>query len=201
MCPILGPLPPEQFVREQLLAQHPALARDRAQVAAAAAHVRAEERLRWPIVNLELTVNQGDPTLSGTDVIGGVSFEAPVLSQRGGAIGRARAEQTLAETTREVDRLRLSSDLADGYAQANAAELRARALGLDVLPALEETRRMTEEGYRDGRVDLLRVLDAQRAVLDVRAAYVEAQAAWQRALADVERAMGSPLEEGPPRAP
>ena len=180
---------------------HPALARDRAQVAAAAAHVRAEERLRWPTVNLELTVNQGDPTLPGTDVIGGLSFEAPVLSLRKGAIERARAEQTLAETTSEVDRRRLSSALADGYAQAYAAELRARALGLEVLPALEESRRMTEEGYGDGRVDLLRVLEAQRALLEGRAAYVEAQAAWQRALADVERAMGSPLDEGPVRAP
>jgi cobalt-zinc-cadmium efflux system outer membrane protein len=200
-APDLGPLPSEQSLRQQVLAHHPALARDRAQVTAAAAHVRAEERLRWPIVNLELTVSQGDPTLSGTDVIGGISFEAPVLSQRRGAIGRARAEQTLAETTNELDRRRLSADLADGCAQANAAELRARALALEVLPALEETRRMTEEGYRDGRVDLLRVLDAQRAVLDGRASYVEAEAAWQRALADVERAVGAPLEGGAVLAP
>ena len=200
-APDLGRLPPEQTLRQQLWARHPALARDQAQIAAAAAHVRAEERLRWPIVNLELTVAQGDPTLPGTDVIGGLSFEAPVLSQRRGAVGRARAEQTLAETTNEIDRRRLSADLADGYAQANAAELRARALGLEVLPALEETRRMTEEGYRDGRVDLLRVLDAQRAVLDGRAGYVEAQAAWQRALADVERAVGAPLEGGAGLAP
>ncbi len=60
---------------------------------------------------------------------------------------------------------------------------------------------MTEEGYRDGRVDLLRVLDAQRAVRDGRAGYVEAQVAWQRALADVERAVGAPLEGGAGLAP
>jgi cobalt-zinc-cadmium efflux system outer membrane protein len=200
-APDLGPLPPEEAVRERVMARHPALARDRARITAANAHVRAEERLRWPIVNLQLTVAQGDPTLPGTDVIGGLSFEAPVLSQRGGAIRRARAEQMVAETTSELDRRRLEADLADGYAQAKAAELRARALGLEVLPALEEARRMTEEGYRDGRVDLLRVLDAQRAVLDGRSAYVEAQVAWQRALADVERAMGTPLAEGAGVAP
>ena len=199
--PDLGPLPPEEAARDRVVAHHPALERDRAQTAAAAAHVRAEQRLRWPIVNLQLTVNQGDPTLPGTDVIGGLSFEAPVLSQRGGAIGRAQAEQALAEATTEVDKRRLSSALADAYEQATAAELRARALGEEVLPALEETRRMTEEGYRDGRVDLLRVLEAQRAVLDGRLGYVEAQAAWQRALADVERAMGVPIAEGAAREP
>ena len=199
--PDLGPLPSEESARERALAQHPALERDRAQTAAAVSHLRAEQRLRWPVVNAQVTVSQGDPTLPGTDVIGGLSFEAPVLSQRGGAIARARAEQALAEETSEVEARRLSAQLADSYEQAQAAELRARALGQDVLPALEEARRMTEEGYRDGRVDLLRVLEAQRAVLDGRAGFVEAEAASQRALADVEHALGAPLERGAARAP
>jgi cobalt-zinc-cadmium efflux system outer membrane protein len=189
-APDLGPLPSPERAREQVIARHPALARDRAQGAAAAARVRAEQRQRWPVVSAQLTVNQGDPTLPGTDVIGGLSFEAPVLNQRGGAIDRARAEQTLAETTTDVEGRRLSAELDDAFAQARAAELRARALGAEVLPALEEARRMTEEGYRDGHVDLLRVLESQRAALEGRTAYVEARAAWQRARADVERALG-----------
>ena len=42
----------------------------------------------------------------------------------------------------------------------------SRSLATDVLPALTEVRRMTEEGYRDGRIDLLRLLDAQRVLLE-----------------------------------
>jgi len=198
--PDLGLLPSEESAHERVIA-HPTLARDRAQTGAAILHLRAEQRLRWPVVNAQVTVSQGDPTLPGTDVIGGLSFEAPVLSQRGGAIARARAEQALAEGTTELEGRRLSAQLSDSYQQAKAAELRARALGQEVLPALEEARRMTEEGYRDGRVDLLRVLEAQRAVLDGRAGYVEAEAEWQRALADVEHALGAPLELGAARAP
>ena len=53
---------------------------------------------------------------------------------------------------------------------------------------------MTEEGYRDGRVDLLRLLDAQRARLESQIALVDAQATWERALADVERAAGVRLD-------
>jgi outer membrane protein TolC len=60
---------------------------------------------------------------------------------------------------------------------------------------------MTEEGYRDGRVDLLRLIDAQRARLESRVAEVEAEAAWERALAEVERAAGVRLDRGGPRAP
>jgi outer membrane protein, heavy metal efflux system len=194
--PDLGPLPPEEGALERLLAQHPALKRDRAQTVAAAAHLRAEQRLRWPLVNAQVAVSQADPTLPGTDVIGGLSFEAPVLSQRGGAIARARAEQALAEATTDIETRRLGAQLTDAYRQAEGAGLRARVLAAEVLPALEEARRMTEEGYRDGRVDLLRVLETQRALLDGRAAHVEAQATWQRALADVERSMGTAADGG-----
>jgi cobalt-zinc-cadmium efflux system outer membrane protein len=175
------------------VADAPALRRDRADVAAAGARLRLEQRLRWPIVNLLLTVNQGDPTLPGTDVIAGVALDAPVLSLRGGAIARARAEQSVAETTLATDLRRLNAQLADAVARSEAAGARAAGLARDVLPALEQARQMTEEGYRDGRVDLLRVLEAQRAVLETRISQVEAQAGWQRALAEVEHAAGVTL--------
>jgi len=37
---------------------------------------------------------------------------------------------------------------------------------------------MTEEGYRLGRVDLIRLLDAQRALLESQLAAAEAEASW-----------------------
>ena len=181
------------------LVDHPTLRRDQAQVMAAMAHVRAEQRLRWPTLVAELTVNFRDPTLPGTDVIGGLSFEPPVLNLRGGAIARARAEQRLAESTTAVDVFRLKAALVDAFGRASGAETRARVLATEVLPSLEEVRRMTEEGYRDGRVDLLRLLDAQRAWLESRLAEVQAEASWQRALAEIERAAGINLAERPRR--
>jgi outer membrane protein, heavy metal efflux system len=187
----VGPLPAEPEAMARLYAQHPALRRDRAQADAAAARVRAEQRSRWPVVTAELAVAAGDPTVPGTDVVGGVSFEAPVLNQRGGPIARARAEQTLATWTTETELRRLEADLVAGYRQSESAAARAQTLTDDVIPALDEARRMTEEGYRDGRVDLLRVLEAQSAVRDAKLASVEARATWQRARADVERAVGA----------
>src|SRR5262249_35473937 len=158
--PGLPPVPPNLAALERALAEHPALRRDRAAVAAAAARVRAEQRLRWPVINAELAGNQLDPTLPATDVIGRFSVEAPVLSLRAGAIARAQAEQALAESSVVVGARQLSAQLADAYRRAEGAGARVRALAADVLPALEEVRRMTEEGYRDGRIDLLRVIDA-----------------------------------------
>jgi len=193
--PAIGPLPDEARALQQLFERHPALRRDRAQALAATQHVRAEQRARWPIVTAQLSVAADDPTTPGTDVIAGLSFEAPVLNLRGGPIARARAEQSLAELQAQSELRRLTAQLGDAYRQSEAAALRARALTNDVLPALEEALRMTEGGYRDGRVDLLRVLDVQRALLESRLAALEAQATWQRALAELERAIGTPVEE------
>jgi cobalt-zinc-cadmium efflux system outer membrane protein len=193
----LGPLPSESEALEHLSAQHPTLRRDRAQAEAAKRHVRAEQRLRWPIVTAQVSVAQGDPTLPATDVAAGLAFEAPVLSLRGGAIARARAEQALAEANADIDLRRLAAQLDDAYRASEGAALRARALEGEVLPALEEARRMTEDGYRDGRIDLLRVIDAQRAALDARLAALDARATWQHALADLERAIGATREGGP----
>ena len=182
------------------MAEHPILRWDRARIAAGAAHVRAEQRARWPTVTGDLTVNWHDPTLPATDVIAGIAFDAPVLSLRGGAIARARAEQKLAETTAETEQRRLAAALVDALGRAGGAGERSRTLATAVLPALDQAWRMNEEGYRDGRVDLLRLLDAQRVRLETRIAVVEAEAAWQRALADVERAAGVSLAVGSSRA-
>ena len=178
------------------VADHPLLRWDRARIAAGAAHVRAEQRARWPVIAADVTANWNDPTLPGNDLIAGLSFEAPVLNLRGGAIARARAEQRMAETTAETEQRRLAAALVDALGRASGAGERARILADSVLPALEEAWRMNEEGYRDGRVDLLRLLDAQRVRLETRIAVVEAEAAWQRALADVERAAGTSLGGG-----
>jgi cobalt-zinc-cadmium efflux system outer membrane protein len=183
------------------LSEHPSLHRDRALVMAATRHVQNQERLRWPTVTPELTVNQGDPTLPGTDVIVGLSLDLPVLSLRAGATARARAERALAETATSADRRRLLSELLDACRRMEGAGVKLRALREHVLPAMEEARDMTEEGYRSGRVDLVRLLEAQRALLESRLAETEAAAFWSRAVADVENAAGADVPTGGTHAP
>jgi cobalt-zinc-cadmium efflux system outer membrane protein len=128
-------------------------------------------------------------------VIGGASFELPILNARGGAIAHAQAQGELAEATRAFDAAHLRADLIDSFRRTEAAGERAHALGQRVLPAIEEARSMTEEGYRAGRADLIRVLEAQRAVVDARLSELDAISAWARAFADLERAGGQAFEE------
>jgi cobalt-zinc-cadmium efflux system outer membrane protein len=167
------------------------LHRGQDQVAAARAHVALEQRLRVPVPTAEVSVDYQDRTNEDrTDVIGGLSFELPLLSQRGGAIGRARAQLSSAATALTLDQRQLLADLGEAYYTTRAAGARARALRTVVLPAMEEARKMTEDGYREGRLDILRLLEAQRAVLDARLSSLDAAVAWCHALADLERASG-----------
>ncbi len=178
---------------------HPALRRDQAQVQAAGQHVRLEQRLRFPIVSAELVMNYGDPTLldaSGvqrTDLIVGASFELPVLSLRRGAIDRARAQRDVAEAAGSADTAHVRGELVDAFRRTEAASGRAREIARKALPAMEEAYSMTEESYKAGRSDLVRVLEAQRALVDLRLAQAEALATWARAFADLERASSGPL--------
>jgi cobalt-zinc-cadmium efflux system outer membrane protein len=193
---------PDLGILMAALARHPALERDRAQQGAATERVNLERRLRFPIVSAELIVNQWDPTLTDaqgvahTDVIGGAAFELPVLDQRGGSIARAERQAELADATTSLDAAHLRADLADAYHRTLAGAQRARQLGRYALPAMEEARAMTEESYRAGRADLVRVLEAHRAVLELRLAEREAIASWSRSFADLERALGDSLEQG-----
>jgi len=174
-------------------ASHPVLLRDQSAAAAADAHVRNQERQRWPLLVPQVALNQFDPTLSGPDLIVGVAIEVPLLYQRGGEIGRARAEQAIARKQLEWDSLRLGSDLVDASRRAEGADAKLRALKEQVLPAVQEAASLTEEGYSDGRMDLVRVLEAQRALLDARTSEVGAVAARARAIADMERSAGLDL--------
>jgi len=186
---------------EKEISAHPALRRDRAQIQAAAAHVASEQRARWPLISPEVTVSQGDPALAGTDVTAGLSFELPLLSLHGGAIAKADEQRNLAEAENDGDQRRLHAELVDAYRRTEGASAMLRTLRTDVLPAMEEAKAMTEEGYKSGRIDLIRVMEAQRALLDSRISATEAFGAWGHAAADLEKASGVDLTRGANHAP
>lgn len=178
----------------------PPIARNVSVESAAKAHVKLEQRLRFPLVSVQLTINQDDPTLKDpltghipADIIAGVSFELPLLNAHGGAIWRAEADRDLAEATMAMDLAHIRADLIDVYRRTNAAGVRARAISTGALPAMEEARSMAEESYREGRADIFRVLDAQRSLTETRLADIDARATLARMFADLEKVVGQDL--------
>jgi outer membrane protein TolC len=174
---------------------HPVLRRDEAAIAAASSHVTSERRQRWPLVVPQVTLNQFDPTLPGPDLIVGVSFDLPLFNMRGGEVARAQAEEQVARAQASWDSRRLTAETFDAYRRLQAADAKLRALKDQVLPAMREAETMTEEAYADGRMELTRVLEAQRALLDTRMNEAETIALRARSLADLEHSLGTDLTE------
>lgn len=193
-------LPSIETLRTAFLRQ-PALRRGRAQVEAASAHVRAQRRQRWPTLVPEFTLAYDDPTLPGSEIAVGIALDVPLLDFQGHAIARAEADLALARTTEATDARQLEMQFEDACHRARGAGRKAALLRAEAVPELEQALHMTLEGYRDGRVPLLAVLDAQRTLRDTRLTALAAEADWQRAYADVERSVGARLDREVSHAP
>jgi len=170
---------------------HPELVRDDAELAAARAHVRSEERQVWPLVELQVGVNQLDPSFEGPELVVGVAVEVPLFDQHDGPIAHARAVERAAQLRHTVDAQRLSNEAAAAARQLAAARARLSAQQQHVLPALQEVLTMTKDGYALGRLDLLRVLAAAEAVRNARLDELDARTAAATARVELEHALGA----------
>ena len=85
--------------------------------------------------------------------------------------------------------------LAVAYEGLATAYTEVTTLREDVLPAAQENFDATEEGYREGKFDLLTVLDAQRTLFETTNQYVDALLAYHQTRAEVERLIGTPLTD------
>lgn len=193
--------PPAADPLPDLAAALAAATRDRSDVRAARAAVRAADRRR----TAERLATLPDVGLTGgykgtggfaTSVVA-VTVTAPLLNTNGGNRERAAGEWLVAEAERraaehratgEVRAARLAAELIDDGTAGFDATFVARA---DVVAGAAEA------AYREGAASLIELLDAFRAAADARTARV--RALHDRALArlDLRRAMGAPAVEIP----
>ena len=119
-----------------------------------------------------------------------VNMDVPLFSRRSAARDTAEAERTaaLADRTSLVSWAR--GTLVAAYRRYQAAEVQARGLAQDVVPAAEDAAHLSEVAYQQGEGGLVSVLDAQRALADVQREWVDARLAAAAALADLRQAAG-----------
>jgi len=166
----------------------PAVRTQEAQAAAVAALADLARRERWPGMALNGGARWNDPTQPGTDSWIGLGFVIPLGSH-------AAADAAAAEGEREVAALSVARRQATEAAQAawrsaRSARLRFEAVDNDGVPAAREAADLTRLAYKEGRADLFRVLDAERALIEVLTVRADALEAWGRAFADLKALEG-----------
>lgn len=174
----------------------PALEAARKDEEAAAAAVRAAHRDTWPVPvfsgGAELTQDA-----QSTSATFGVSIPLPILDRNQGAIAHAQARTEEAALERKAVEAETRAELE--RAVTVAAERRAALAELDtaVSSRLPEMRSMAEAAYREGRGDILELLDALRSLTATRLARVDAFAGAARADADLLFLTGRAMETAP----
>ncbi len=169
----------------------PAAKAAEARVLSAEAAVRLAAALRFPGIVVQAGVDTNDPTQPGSDRSIGVSLSVPIGA--GPALEIARGERDRALALRDQARREIADAVEQAWRTADAARARYEALEKEALPAAQQSADLAQVAYREGRSDIFRVLDAERALAEARAGLAEAYLAWGVAHADLLNAMGEGL--------
>jgi cobalt-zinc-cadmium efflux system outer membrane protein len=191
-----GPEPELPAYLERVVRASPAVRTQEAQAAASTARVDLAKRERWPAMALNGGARWNDPTQPGTDSWIGLGFGIPFGAH-------AAADAALADEERESAALAVARRQASDAAQAawrlaRSARLRFEAVDTDGVPAAREAAELTRLAYREGRADLFRVLDAERALTETQTVRADALEEWGQAYADLKALEGDGTDAEPP---
>ncbi|MEO8501862.1 MAG: TolC family protein [Vicinamibacteria bacterium] len=186
--PPFGATPDLETASTAALAHSPAARAAEARVRSAEAAVRLASALRFPGITVEAGADRNDPTQPGTDRSIGVSLAVPLGAGPGLAIARAERDRALA--LRDQSKRELSDAVEQAWRTAQAARARYEAITKDALPEALQAADLAQVAYREGRSDIFRVLDAERALAEARAALADAYLAWGVSYADLLTSMG-----------
>lgn len=159
---------------------------------------------RRAVFELEKAKATPDITLSGgfkrfnetndNAVVFGVSIPLPVANRNQGGILEARHNLAKAGEERKAAETRINTTLASSYQELSNAFTEATELKSKVLDGAQDVFDASAEGYREGKLDYLNVLDAQRTLFEAKGRYIEALGAYHKARADVERLIGQRID-------
>jgi cobalt-zinc-cadmium efflux system outer membrane protein len=189
-----GPEPDLEVYLARAGKTSPAVRTQEARAAAAAARVDLARRERWPGMALNGGARWNDPTQPGTDSWIGLGFAIPFGSHAGADAAAAEADREAAGLL--VVRRQATEAAQAAWRQARSARLRFEAVDIDGVPAAREAAELTRLAYREGRADLFRVLDAERALTEAQTVRAEALQAWGVAFADLKALEGEETDNG-----
>lgn len=181
--------PPEREALAPLLDSHPLIQRWQLEAAMREAAVTVEQAenlrdLSWS-AGLLHSNESNDVAL-----MAGVSWEWPRKNRNQGAILAAELDLARIEPERAGQELALRAALEAAYQGMVLAHSEAERIATQILPVIDEVLALTQEAYRAGKVGILEVLDAQRALIEARSQHQDAVRRYHLAAADVRALTG-----------
>ena len=152
------------------VARHPDARLAEARVARARQALALEHGRRRP----DPLLTAGYKRTSGVDTaVAGVAFTLPFFDRNGAPIARADGEVRAAEAEQAAVMGRLMADAQSTRRAARALADRAGTVARDLVEPAEAVRSATAAALREGVVDVLRLLDAERVLREARQLAIE----------------------------
>jgi outer membrane protein, heavy metal efflux system len=170
-------------LRQQVLANHPALSEINTQTARSRVIVEHERARRIPEPSF-YGEYEHQPDISFYRF--GVSVPVPLWDRRKGPIAEARAEVNRTEAIATQRRLEITAALERAYDQYEISSQQVQGLQAGSLREAEAAVEAAQSAYRYGERGIVEVFDAQRVLQGVRADLLDALYARESALIDLE---------------
>ena len=182
----------EEQIRDRL-DLNPDFSRWRTEIQRREAALELARSLSLPDVSVRLGVRHFQET-DDSAVVAGVEIPLPFFDRNQGGIREAHAN--LAKTRQESRAADIEAHtvLYETLQRLNASHEEAVTLRDEILPGATGAFEAVESGYREGKLNLMQVLDAQRALFFVRRQYLQALELYHIARSDLERLVGGPLK-------
>jgi cobalt-zinc-cadmium efflux system outer membrane protein len=120
----------------------------------------------------------------------GLQINLPVFDRNQGAIAAAQADTLAAEQTLAATRSRLLAELTITKREYEMRRDQCLQVFKPLLDQANQISEITRLAYREGGIDLVRLLDAERLRIEAQLTWVEALAQYHRSVAGLEYAEG-----------
>lgn len=169
---VTAPAPPDAAALRNRLTRHPEARVAAARVERARQGLSVEQARRVP----DALVTGGFKRTAGFDTaVAGVALALPVFDRNGAGTARATGELRAAEADQAALLRRLTAEAESTALAARALAERAAGVPGDLVAPAEAVRASAEAALREGAVDVLRLLDAERVLREATHLAVDAR--------------------------
>jgi outer membrane protein, heavy metal efflux system len=194
--PIAADVPSFEDLRDLALKGRPDLVAQAARVRAEEAAVDLACREFYP--DLEFVARYDSfwqPAESDLRPQVGINLNLPLRTERRRAAVQeaiARVTQRRAELERQIDEIQY--DVHAAFARLNESQRVAKLYTDSILPASRQNVESAQANYEAGKLDFLRLIEAQRQLIGYREKQFEAEVEYHRRLAELESVVAGPVQ-------
>jgi outer membrane protein, heavy metal efflux system len=149
---------------------------------------------RIPNLNLQVGSDFNSPPDFQVGPKGQIGVTLPLFYHGQGEVALSTARMELLRLTLQFQQINAWALVAAAYFDFEAKARQAQRYQQIIVPQSVRLAQMAEESYREGKSNLLTLIDAQRKLNDVRKAYLDSLFAVQSSFAALEEVVGTPLD-------